>query len=202
MTLPIFCCKSEPDIYQLSVCRQFKYNARPLAPPHRADVLFCSRLPMPQGLMPTQPASCARPMSPPTPLPWVLPVGADTRSTHMPVHHSLPEVIVLLRPIAPTYKRPSRAERRMFRHALCRIDETQVATLRSRFIAQNGDFLLPRNYADHPHKWMAVAMGVRLCRLCGAEHVCFRGQCEVPAAIPKTIARAAARAKPIFIFRR
>ena len=66
----------------------------------------------------------------------------------------------------------------MFRHALCRIDDAHVAALRTRFVAQNGDFLLPRDYANHPHQWVAIAMGVRLCRLCGAEHVCFRGQCE------------------------
>ena len=41
-----------------------------------------------------------------------------------------------------------------------------------------GNFLLPPHYAQHKHAWVPVAMGVRLCALCGAEHVCFRGECE------------------------
>ena len=67
----------------------------------------------------------------------------------------------------------------MFRHAMCRISDVDVRRLREEYLIQNGDFLLPRDYAQHAHTWVGVAMGVRICKLCGAEHVCFRGECEV-----------------------
>ena len=40
-----------------------------------------------------------------------------------------------------------------------------------------GDFLLPPNYGGHEHRWAYVTTGVQFCSLCGAEHVCFRGNC-------------------------
>ena len=45
-------------------------------------------------------------------------------------------------------------------------------------MAKAGDFLLPPHYAQHTHTWVPVALGIRICSLCGVEHVCFRGECE------------------------
>ena len=40
-------------------------------------------------------------------------------------------------------------------------------------------FLLPRGYGGHAHRWVELDTGYCLCSLCGAEHVCFRGECPV-----------------------
>ena len=66
----------------------------------------------------------------------------------------------------------------MFRHAACRIDAADVRACREAYMAKAGDFLLPPHYAQHSHTWVPVALGIRICSLCGVEHVCFRGECE------------------------
>ena len=69
----------------------------------------------------------------------------------------------------------------MFRHSMCRISDSEVKDLKAKYITQHGQFVLPIGYAGHAHTFCSVTTGVQLCTLCGAEHVCFRGQCpEAP----------------------
>ena len=80
---------------------------------------------------------------------------------------------------------------RMFRHAACRIDAADVRACREAYMAKAGDVLLPPHYAQYSHTWVPVALGIRICSLCGVEHVCFRGECEeVSAAFPKALSLA------------
>ena len=45
------------------------------------------------------------------------------------------------------------------------------------YTAIKGDFLLPADYLGHEHQWVQLDAGLCLCRLCGTEHICFRGHC-------------------------
>ena len=61
------------------------------------------------------------------------------------------------------------------------ISDGEVKDLKAKFVAQHGQFVLPLGYNGHTHVFQPVATGVQLCTLCGAEHVCFRGNCpDVP----------------------
>ena len=65
----------------------------------------------------------------------------------------------------------------MFRQSMCRISDSEVRNLKARFVKEHGHFVLPIDYAGHVHTFQAVATGIQICSLCGAEHVCFRGNC-------------------------
>lgn len=40
-----------------------------------------------------------------------------------------------------------------------------------------GHFIVPPNYAGHEHKWIQLDAGLCICEICGAEHMCFQGEC-------------------------
>jgi rubrerythrin len=45
------------------------------------------------------------------------------------------------------------------------------------YTAVKGDFLVPPHYAGHTHAWVQLDAGLCLCEVCGAEHMCFQGEC-------------------------
>lgn len=65
----------------------------------------------------------------------------------------------------------------MFRHSMCHISDSEVKNLKTQYVALHGQFVLPMGYEGHTHTFKPLAAGVQLCTLCGAEHICFRGNC-------------------------
>lgn len=53
----------------------------------------------------------------------------------------------------------------------------QLSAFKKLYTDIEGEFLLPPNYPGHEYKWVALDAGLSICELCGADHVCFRGQC-------------------------
>ena len=45
------------------------------------------------------------------------------------------------------------------------------------YVAIKDEFLVPVNYQGHVHDWVQLDAGMCVCNLCGAEHICFRGDC-------------------------
>ena len=52
-----------------------------------------------------------------------------------------------------------------------------MQTFKSLYTSVKGDFLLPPNYPGHEHEWVQLDAGLCICKACGAEHICFRGEC-------------------------
>jgi hypothetical protein len=62
------------------------------------------------------------------------------------------------------------------------MDKTRLATVtmqtfKALYASVKGDFMLPPNYPGHEHDWEQLDAGLCLCKTCGAEHICFRGEC-------------------------
>lgn len=53
--------------------------------------------------------------------------------------------------------------------------------LKTAYISIKGDFLLPQEYHNigHEHQWVVLDADFCICRLCGWNHVCFKGKCPV-----------------------
>ena len=47
------------------------------------------------------------------------------------------------------------------------------------YVALKGDFIVPVDYPGHEHQWVMLDAGMCICKLCGADHICFQGHCPV-----------------------
>jgi len=50
---------------------------------------------------------------------------------------------------------------------------------KSIYVTIRGEFLVPPHYVGHTHDWVQLDAGLCVCKVCGAEHICFQGECPM-----------------------